>query len=90
MIDKEEMDGPRHNSTNFTNSNETNTAVYSGEMAKIEIIVQAIILYFTIFGNAVVLIVFRWKLKRLSRMQWFIVHLCIADIFVGFFNILHN
>ena len=82
------MDGPRHNSTNFTNSNETNTAVYSGEMAKIEIIVQAIILYFTIFGNAVVLIVFRWKLKRLSRMQWFIVHLCIADIFVGFFNIL--
>jgi hypothetical protein len=77
-----------HNSSNSTLNNGTSPSIYSRDLAKIEIIVQAIILYLAIFGNAAVLVVFRWKLKRLSRMQWFIVHLCIADIFVAFFNIL--
>lgn len=89
VTDKSRMDSIHQNSTNFTRaSNETNHSIYSEELAKIEIIVQAVILYLAIFGNAAVLVVFRWKLKRLSRMQWFIVHLCIADLFVAFFNIL--
>ncbi|XP_061184760.1 annetocin receptor-like [Saccostrea echinata] len=77
------------NTSNSTHNNGTiSPKNYSEDLAKIEIILQAIILYMAIFGNAAVLVVFRVKSKRLSRMQWFIVHLCFADIFVAFFNVL--
>ncbi|KAJ8319981.1 hypothetical protein KUTeg_001568 [Tegillarca granosa] len=57
-------------------------------LANFEIFVSGLILYLAVFGNAVALLVLRWKRTKLSRMQLFIVHLCLADIFVALFNVL--
>lgn len=57
-------------------------------LASFEIFVSGLILYLAVFGNAVALLVLRWKRTKLSRMQLFIVHLCLADIFVALFNVL--
>lgn len=81
---------PEINST--TNSSNVTAATHGygrdEELAKVEIAVQATILYFALFGNMSVLIVLRLRRKKLSRMQWFIVHLSCADLFVAIFNIL--
>ena len=77
------------NSTNCTES--TEAPPYYGRdenFAKVEIIVQAIILFLAVFGNGVVLFIFLTRRKKLSRMNLMIVHLSIADLFVAFFNIL--
>ena len=58
------------------------------DLAKIEIAVQAAILFLAVFGNSLVLIVLRLRRKKLSRMNLLIVHLSLADLFVAFFNIL--
>lgn len=56
--------------------------------AKIEISTLGVILYFSLFGNFVVLLVLKFRCGTLTRMQWFIFHLCVADLSMGFFNIL--
>ena len=58
------------------------------ELAKVEIALQSTILYLALFGNVVVLVVLRLRRQKLTRMQWFIVHLSLADIFVAVFNTL--
>ena len=58
------------------------------ELAKIEIALQSTILYLALFGNIFVLVVLRLRRQKLTRMQWFIVHLSLADIFVAVFNTL--
>ncbi|KAK3083335.1 hypothetical protein FSP39_019902 [Pinctada imbricata] len=57
-------------------------------LAKIEIGVLATILTIAILGNMTVLVLMKTKKAKLTRMQWFIVHLCLADLFVAFFNVL--
>ncbi|GFR89411.1 conopressin receptor [Elysia marginata] len=57
-------------------------------LRKAEIGVLAAILYLALFGNGIVLLVLRLRRQKLSRMQWFIAHLAIADMFVAFFNVL--
>ena len=56
------------------------------ELAKVEIALQSTILYLALFGNIFVLVVLRLRRQKLTRMQWFIVHLSLADIFVAVFN----
>ncbi|RUS72582.1 hypothetical protein EGW08_019655 [Elysia chlorotica] len=58
------------------------------ELKKAEIGLLAAILYLALFGNGIVLLVLRLRRQKLSRMQWFIAHLAIADVFVAFFNVL--
>ncbi|XP_041374722.1 annetocin receptor-like [Gigantopelta aegis] len=58
------------------------------DLAKVEIAVQAVILYLALFGNIFVLVVLRVRKQKMTRMQWFIVHLSLADIFVAIFNVL--
>ncbi|XP_076088816.1 annetocin receptor-like [Mytilus galloprovincialis] len=76
----------------FTNSSQNNTSIKplgrNEELAKIEISTLAVLLYFSLFGNTVVLFVLKFKCSTLTRMQWFIFHLCIADLSMGFFNLL--
>ena len=57
-------------------------------LARIEIAVQAVILFLAIFGNGMVLLVLALRRKKLSRMNLMIAHLSIADLFVAFFNVL--
>lgn len=57
-------------------------------LARAEIAVLATILYLALFGNVFVLVVLRLRRQKLTRMQWFIVHLSLADIFVGIFHVL--
>ena len=58
----------------------------SHELTRIKIALQSVIIYLALFGNSVVLLVLKCRKNKLSRMQWFIVHLCITDIFVAIFN----
>lgn len=58
------------------------------DLARIEVIVQAIILAFAIVGNVCVLAALSRRRKMFSRMHLFILHLSIADLLVAFFNIL--
>ncbi|CAL1528224.1 unnamed protein product [Lymnaea stagnalis] len=79
------------NTTRMNSTNSTEVSYFHGvdeDLLKIEIAVQATILYMTLFGNGIVLLVLRLRRQKLTRMQWFIAHLAFADIFVGFFNIL--
>ncbi|XP_060063843.1 cephalotocin receptor 1-like [Ylistrum balloti] len=71
-------------------TNKTNGTTYSRDetLAKAEIAVMAVILYLALFGNSVVLLVLKCRRTKLTRMQWFIVHLCLADISVALFNVL--
>lgn len=82
---------------NFTESMLTDNAttnstqmpyVRDEELAKIEIAVQGIILCLAILGNGIVLIVLLTQHKKLSRMNLMIIHLCMADLSVAFFNVL--
>ncbi|XP_076458402.1 cephalotocin receptor 1-like [Babylonia areolata] len=57
-------------------------------LAKVEIGVLSLILHLALFGNIFVLVVLRLRRQTLTRMQWFIVHLSLADLFVALFNIL--
>ncbi|KAL5005767.1 hypothetical protein ScPMuIL_016925 [Solemya velum] len=84
-------------SQNFTTAtydtltgNTTELAVYNrlDDLAKYEVAVSGLILYFAVFGNIFVLLVLKCRRGKLSRMQWFIVHLSMADLFVAFFNVL--
>ena len=58
------------------------------KLAKIEITVQALILFLAVLGNGIVFIVLVCRRKKISRMNLLILHLSIADLFVAFFNIL--
>ena len=57
-------------------------------LAKFEIAVLSIILFFALFGNLVVIIVLLYRKRKLSRMQLFIIHLACADILVGLWQVL--
>lgn len=57
-------------------------------LARIEISVQAVILFLAITGNSLVLLSMKMRTRHLSRMHMFIVHLCIADLFVALFSVL--
>ena len=69
-------------------SNITQPAQRNEQLAKIEIAVQAAILFLAVFGNGLVLLVLGCRRKKLSRMNLMIIHLSIADLFVAFFNVL--
>ncbi|KAK7466653.1 hypothetical protein BaRGS_00037261 [Batillaria attramentaria] len=84
-----------NSSVNDTLYNITGNATEAGyldahdkDLAKVEIAVLSTILYFALFGNGVVLVVLRLRRQKLTRMQWFIVHLSLADIFVAIFHVL--
>ena len=82
-----------HNTTDFpvmnSSANESTPNLKRDEdLVKVEIAIQAIILFLAVFGNATVLLVLCLRRKKLSRMNLLIVHLSLADLFVAFFNIL--
>ena len=79
--------------TNITGNGSTNSSTagdfYRNEdLAKLEILIQGLILFFAIFGNTFVILVLALRRKKMTRMNILIVHLAIADLFVAFFNIL--
>lgn len=60
------------------------------DLAKVEVAVLACVFVFALVGNIVVLvrITYLARHKRMSRMNELIVHLCCADLFLTFFNVL--
>ena len=73
----------------LSSNNQTKTPpTRNEELVIIEIAVQAVIMFFAVFGNCIVLLVLCLRGKKLSRMNLLIVHLSLADLFVAFFNIL--
>ena len=53
------------------------------KLAKVEIAVQAVILCLAVMGNLCVLLALRYRRKKTSRLQLFIMHLSIADLLVS-------
>lgn len=78
--------------TNDTNSSCPPAQQYGRDefLAKFEQAVLGLILFMALFGNMVVIIVLllRYRKRKLSRMQLFIIHLAIADISVGLCQVL--
>ncbi|OWF49451.1 cephalotocin receptor 1-like [Mizuhopecten yessoensis] len=83
-----ESDAVDLNVTDTTNVTATSLSTRDETLAKAEIALMGVILYLAIFGNSVVLLVLKCRRAKLTRMQWFIVHLCLADISVALFNVL--
>lgn len=79
-----------YNSSNFSDSTSTRENYFDRDetLAVVEIAVLSSILYMALFGNIFVLGVLRMRRQKLTRMQWFIVHLSLADIFVAVFQVL--
>ncbi|KAL8580034.1 hypothetical protein ACOMHN_061355 [Nucella lapillus] len=77
-------------STNISTNDSDHNRYFTRDeqLAKAEIGVLSIILYLALFGNIFVLVVLRLRRQTLTRMQWFIVHLSLADVFVALFHIL--
>ncbi|XP_022111860.1 cephalotocin receptor 1-like [Acanthaster planci] len=55
------------------------------ELATVEILLSASIFFLALLGNSIVIAVLWRRRKSLSRMHFFIIHLCIADLMVAFF-----
>ena len=55
------------------------------DLAIVEILITASIFVLAVFGNCIVIAVLWRRRKSLSRMHYFIIHLCIADLTVAFF-----
>ena len=76
-----------YNKTNQTSNNTRNFYFQRDEnLAKVEIAVQALTVALATFGNGLVLLILIKRRKRLSRMTMLILNLCLADLFVAFFN----
>ncbi|XP_053561283.1 LOW QUALITY PROTEIN: vasopressin V1b receptor [Bombina bombina] len=58
------------------------------DLARVEVAVLGTILAVTILGNVCILFIIYRRKKKLTRMHLFIVHLGIADLAVGLFQIL--
>ena len=56
--------------------------------ANIEVGINAALFFVIVFGNSVVVAVLWKRRKNLSRMHFFILNLCIADLTMAFFNTL--
>ena len=80
----------------FTGINQTENSINGSTqqqtrdefLVKIEITIQAAILFLAVLGNSLVLLVLCLRRKKLSRMNLLIVHLSLADLFVAIFNVL--
>ncbi|XP_033728240.1 annetocin receptor-like [Pecten maximus] len=80
-----------YNQSDSNVTNTTNTTMqYSRDetLAIAEVAVMGVILHLSLFGNSAVLLILKCRRAKLTRMQWFIVHLCLADISVALFNVL--
>lgn len=78
-------------SSNYRNSTASPPSLSRDEdLAKAEMAVLGAIFVLALLGNASVLCVLRAiaRHKKLSRMNSMIIHLTIADLFVGFFQVL--
>ncbi|XP_071943181.1 isotocin receptor-like [Antedon mediterranea] len=70
------------------NSTEITPVIWNEKLARIEIAMMSVIFVLTIVGNSTVILAL-WQFRRnFTRMHYFIVHLCLADLLVAFFNIL--
>ncbi|XP_038049185.1 vasopressin V1a receptor-like [Patiria miniata] len=73
----------------ITNSTPAPTVWYpkrDEQLATGEILISASICFMAILGNSIVIAVLWRRRKSLSRMHYFIIHLCIADLTVAFFH----
>ncbi|XP_064472807.1 oxytocin receptor-like [Ornithodoros turicata] len=57
-------------------------------LAQIEIAVLALIFGFTLIGNSCVLLALAVRRFKMTRMYYFLLHLCLADLITGFFTVL--
>lgn len=70
------LPAPGNNSGNITDTSDDRNA----NLAKWEIFVSSLILVIALFGNSIVVHSLWRRRKKLSRMHFFILHLCIADL----------
>lgn len=79
--------------TNASVLNETAAAPSRTALGTALIIIQSVIFTLALGGNLIaitVLILYRRKRRKFSRMHLFILHLCVADVAVALFNVAPN
>ncbi|XP_068171354.1 oxytocin receptor [Antennarius striatus] len=68
--------------------NKTNPVKRNEEVAKVEVIVLALVLFLALAGNLCVLLAIHTAKHSQSRMYYFMKHLSIADLVVAIFQVL--
>src|SRR5438105_3097395 len=71
-----------------TVNNGTSSDVRDENLALIEMAILAMIFVLIVFGNGVVLLALSMRHRAMTRMYYFLLHLCISDLLTGFFNVL--
>ena len=80
-----------YNSTNQT-MNGTNEAMDSSlrdeNLAIVEVATLGTLFVLIVFGNCCVLLALALRRLKMTRMYYFLLHLCISDLITGFFTVL--
>ncbi|XP_075536292.1 oxytocin receptor-like [Dermacentor variabilis] len=76
-------------STGSDNITELQNAVHRDEsLALIELAVLTFIFALTVVGNLCVLVALNARRSKMTRMYYFLVHLCVSDLTTAFFTVL--
>ncbi|XP_076351494.1 oxytocin receptor-like [Tachypleus tridentatus] len=76
---------------NFSTINNNTKAVVTERdetVARVEIAVLATIFTLTVIGNTIVLMALTVRRIKMTRMHYFLQHLCISDLITAFFHVL--
>ncbi|CAN7943223.1 unnamed protein product [Ixodes pacificus] len=71
-------------STNRTTSTETRDE----SLALVELAVLTLIFAFTVMGNSTVLLALATRRSKMTRMYYFLLHLCVSDLITAFLTVL--
>lgn len=69
-------------------SNDTNELNRDENLALIEIGTLSVIFVLIVFGNSCVLLALAVRRLKMTRMYYYLLHLCISDLITGFFTVL--
>ncbi|CAL4120939.1 unnamed protein product [Meganyctiphanes norvegica] len=73
---------------NFNATNETTSLQRDDDLVIWEITTLVIIFISTVFGNVLVICILLLRQKKITRMCYFILSLCVSDLITAFFNVL--
>ncbi|XP_013784095.1 oxytocin receptor-like [Limulus polyphemus] len=76
------------NLSTITNNTKADVVQRDETVARIEVAVLATIFTLTVIGNTIVLVALVVRRIKMTRMYYFLQHLCISDLITAFFHVL--
>lgn len=88
LIDDVDPNGSTTTSTSSSSSSSSNTMTTAEKIRIAKISLLAVLFVFILCGNVFVMLALKSRKLKMNRMYFFLVHLSIADLITGFFNVL--